>query len=261
MTMSGRHTEFVHRPGALRALGPAMGVLACTVLLPHCARAEGWPVVDLPMEVRSFDVGQQVNLNGLPMRLRGFVSALSPKAAAEAFRQSLGKPLVENMLGNTLVLGRAQGEHYISVQIEAAGAGSRGIVGVAHLKSAYDNRSATRENTQRWLSRLPAGSRLLSQMESQDGGKLSRHLVIANTQAQALNRERLISLLADEGLVFERESVPDEHDAARMSEELAGSRMLFFKGANKEAIATVSRDGSGQTTMVLNVITSLERIR
>ena len=46
-----------------------------------------------------------------------------------------------------------------------------------------------------------------------------------------------------------------------MPEGLAASRMLFFKGTDKDAIATVRRDGNGQTTVVLNIVTSLERMR
>ncbi|MDQ2736441.1 MAG: hypothetical protein M3Y55_15945, partial [Pseudomonadota bacterium] len=82
-----------------------------------------------------------------------------------------------------------------------------------------------------------------------------------NGQGEALNRERLISLLADEGFAFEREGSPDEQSVRRIPDELAYGRLLFFKGASKDAIATLSRDGSGQTTMVLNVVTSSEHSR
>ncbi len=254
-------SEFGRRSGALRMLVPVLAAFVCALVLPHFAQAAEWPVIELPSQVRGFDGGQQVHLNGLPMRLRGFVSALSTKAAADAFRQSLGKPLVENVLGDKLVLGRVQGEHYISVQIEPAGSGSRGVVGVTHLQNTDGAQAATQANAQRWLSRLPAGSRLLSQMESQDGGKLSRHLVITNAVGELLNRERLISLLADEGLVFERGDAAAASGDLQRPAEHAGSRLLFFKGAGKEALATLHRDDSGQTTMVLNVVTSLERVR
>ena len=157
-------------------------LLLLVSLLAFSAHAESWPSVPLPRGLNTFDIGQQVSVNGLPMHLRGFVSATDSRELAEAFRQSLGKPLVENLFGSKLVLGRLEAEHYLSVQIESAGSGSRGILAVTHLKAAYDNQATTRDNTQRWLTRLPAGSQLLSQMESQDAGKLSRHLVITNTQ-------------------------------------------------------------------------------
>ena len=195
------------------------------------------------------------------MRLRGFVSALSVRDIADGFRQSLGKPLVENTLGNKLVLGRAQGEHYLSVQIEPARAGSRGIVAVTDLQAAHANRSAAQASRERWLARLPPGSRLISQMESQDAGRLSLHIVFTNSQDEALNRDRLVSVLTDEGLALEREGSPDPRAAMRRPDGFAESRLLFFKGVSKEAMATVYRQGAGQTTVVLNISTSLERMR
>ncbi|MDQ6679431.1 MAG: hypothetical protein M3Y67_00500, partial [Pseudomonadota bacterium] len=142
-------------------------------------------------------------------------------------------------LGNKLVLGRAQAEHYVSVQIEAAGSGSRGVVAVSNLQLAHDSQSKVQANADHWLARLPAGTRLLSHMESRDGGKLSRHLVAANTQDEALNRERLVGLLAGEGFALERESPADDALLLRSSSAgVAASRLLFFKGEGKEAIAT-----------------------
>lgn len=235
--------------------------LACVLALGGIAHADDWPVVDMPNGVRPFDVGRQITLQGTPMRIRGFVSPLPPKAVAAAFRRSLGKPIVENVMAGKLVLGRGQAEHYIVVEIEAAASGSRGLVAVSQLKTAYDNRLETRASTERWLARLPAGSRLLSRMESEDAGRLSRHLVVANGLDASANRERLIAMLADEGLTFEREGTVDADSAPRARQSLVDSRMLFFKGPGKEAIATLHRDDAGQTTLVLNVVTSLERVR
>ena len=254
-------TATFRAPAAVR-WHACLSLVFCATLLALPVHADGWPTVSVPKGLTTFDIGQQVSVNGLPMQLRGFVSARAARELADAFRHSLGKPLVEHMLGGKLVLGRREGEHYLSVQIESvANGGSRGIVAVTHLKAAYDNQAPTHDNMQRWLVRLPAGSRLLSQMESEDAGKLSRHLIISNSQDEALNRDHLVSLLAEEGLRLEREGAPDVQSAARMNDSLAASRLLFFKGADKEAIATLRRDGDGQTTVVLNIITSLERMR
>lgn len=225
------------------------------------AQAQEWPTVAVPKNLNTFDIGQQVSVNGMPMRMRGFVSGLSPRDAGAAFRQSLGDPLVENRVGDKLVLGQRQGDFFVSVQVEAAGSGSRGVMAVTHLKAAYDNQAATQASADRWLAKLPAGSRLLSQMESQDAGKRSKHLVIVNSQDEGLNRDRLVSALGDEGLSLEREGIPDAVDARRLPELLANSRTLFFKGNNKDAMATVHRDGNGQTTVVLNIVMSPERLK
>lgn len=225
--------------------------MAGTFALMHqAAGAQGWPGIALPKDVQPFDVGQQITANGLPMRIQGFVSRATPAQLAQWFRQSLGKPLVENALDRKLILGRVQGEHYVTVQIEPAANGSRCLVAVTHLKAAYDAQAATHATTERWLSRLPSGSRLLSHTSSQDGKKYSHHLVITNAHSEMLNRDRLVSMMADEGLVLEREG---------SSEEQAGGKALYFKGAGKDAMATIHRAGNGHAELVLNIVNVMER--
>ena len=223
--------------------------------------AQDWPRVPLPKGLQTFDIGQQVNLNSLPMRLEGFVSALKPDQLVDLFRQSLGKPIVESTLGTKQILGRLQGEYYVSVQIEPGGNGSRGVTAVTHLKASYDSREQTKMDRERWLGRLPSGSRLLSQMISQDGSKASRHMVFSNGQSEILNRDQLKDILLEDGMVFEREGNPDGHATTNLSEGLRTSKMLFFKGPGKEALATIYRDNDGQTTVVLNVVTQIERFK
>ena len=144
-----------------------------------------WPTIALPKDVRAFDIGEQLTINGLPMRMQGFVSARNPVQLAEWFRQRMGKPLVENTLANKLILGRAQGEYYLTVQLEPAATGTRGIAAVSHLKAAYDGRAENRASTEHWLSRLPAGSKLLSQMSSEDAGKASTYLLVVNPKRKS----------------------------------------------------------------------------
>lgn len=216
-----------------------------------------WPTIALPREIRTFDIGEQVAVDGLPMRMQGFVSALKPAQLAAWFRLHMGNPLVENTLGNKLILGRVQGDYYLTVQLEPAGTGTRGVAAVAHQKAAYDNRDENRANTEHWLSRLPAGSKILSKMTSEDAGKVSTYLLATNTQSESLNRDRLKNLMRDDGFELEREATPDDKSLAGH----ANGRTLFFKGAGKEAMATLYRDSNGNTAIVLNTITQMERFK
>ncbi|RZI43940.1 hypothetical protein EGT07_00450 [Herbaspirillum sp. HC18] len=237
-----------------------VGLLAI-VASHHGMCTQDWPRIVLPREVQVFDIGQQVTVNGLPMRAQGFVSTVSPSQLAEKFRQTLGKPLVENVLGNKLILGRLEGEHYLTVQIEPAGAGSRGVAATAHVKAAYDAQSERRDSVDRWLARLPSGSRLFSQVESRDGQKLSHYTVIVNSHSEALNRDRMIDLLAEDGFIFDRESSPDEHLMPARPEDIQNGKLLFFKGKGKEAMVTIHRDSNGHTSIVVNAITVMERLK
>ena len=106
----------------------ALCFLASGALLAASAAASGWPEVKLPPAVQRFDVGQHMTVNGLPMRVRGFLSPESPATLAAWFRASLGSPLVESRHNGKTILGRPQGAYYLTVQIEPAGSGTRGLV-------------------------------------------------------------------------------------------------------------------------------------
>jgi hypothetical protein len=220
-----------------------------------------WPQIALPKEASGFDIGGQVVVNGMPMRMRGFVSAARPEQLAGWFRQSLGKPLVEDKLAGKLVLGRLQDDFYLTVQLEPAGNGTRGLVAVTQLKAAYDNQADTQAGAERWLSRMPAGSRVISQMASKDGSRASRHIVIVNQTSEDLNRDRLTNLMREDGLTLEREVAVADQTVPRLPPGIVAGKTLFFKGPNKEAMAVIYRDDTGRTAIVLNDITETGRLK
>jgi hypothetical protein len=223
---------------------------------------EPWPTVAFPDYVRAFNLGSgAITVNGMPMRMQGFVSAGGREQLVRWFRRSLGDPVVENQIGNKLILGKAKEEYFITVQLEPAERGTRGLVAVTHLKAARDNRIETKDSVDRMLARLPAGSQLLSQMVSQDGGKTARHLVIANNHSESLNRDRVSALMQEDGLSPERHPSPGNGTAVDIPGETGNSKTLFFKGLNKEAVAVITRGEAGRTTIVLNTITSMERFK
>lgn len=220
-----------------------------------------WPGIAALKEVQLFDIGEQMTFNGLPMRVKGFVSAAKPTQLADGFRQSLGQPLVEDHLGDKLILGRAQGEHYLTVQLEPAGAGTRGLIAVTHLKAAYDRQRETQDAIDHRQSRLPPGSRVISQMSSEDGGKLAEHFVMINSQSMDLNLERMKDLLRDDGFELKHEANADGSLAPSSVDVIAGNKVLFFKATGKEATVVIYRKDSGGTTIVLNTVALKDRLK
>jgi hypothetical protein len=220
-----------------------------------------WPKIALPESVEAFAVGNEMNVNGMPMRVQGFVSELKKEQLAKWFHKSLGEPLVESANGNKLVLGRAEKDYYLTIQLEPSGKGTRGLVAVTNLKAAVGNAQQNKQNMSRWADRMPSGSKVASQMSSEDNGKISNHIVISNNQTEGLNAERLKSVMRDDGYEFEREGAADDATASRMPTHAANGKILFFKGPNKEAVATINRDDSGRTAIMLNTITQVERIK
>lgn len=211
------------------------------------------PRLRLPQTLQVFDAGESVTLNGLPMRLRGFVSPQPVADLVAALRYSLGGPLVVDRLGNKVVLGRAEGRHYVTVQVEPARAGSRGAIAIADLQAAGAVQGDVERERRAWLERLPAGSSLHSDMKSLDGLKQSRQLIYSNRLGEAFNRDRLQAALEHEGLVLERERVVDGNRADRPELPMTG-RVLFFKGADKKGVATLHRELDGRVFVVLNLV-------
>lgn len=240
----------------------SMALAAVLALVCHSARADaGWPAVALPPDASPFAVGEQIAVNGMPVRIQGFVSRTDMARLAGWFRRSLGPPLVEDLIGRKRILGRAQGEYYLSVQLEPLGLeqGTRGTVALSQLKTGYQRRDRTRAQTERLLARLPAGTRLSSQMTSIDGNKLASYVVLSNGHDEQLNRARVIELLREDGLVLEREGEAGVQARRMLPAAQANSRTLFFKGQGKEAMVVICRDEEGRSTIVLNTINVMEQ--
>lgn len=210
-----------------------------------------WPQVRVPPQVETFDVGQQMVVDGTPLRMRGFVSRASPAALATSFRELLGEPLVENSRGNTLVLGREEGRYYITVQLDPAGSGARGLIAVTRppldQQDAADTAAA-----RRLLSALPPGSTLASHTSSIDGGARADHDAIVNSHSIGINSEYVQRMLRADGFVLERESTASQAVRAR-THVAPDARTMFFKRAGAEAIAVLfSDERSGKSVVVLN---------
>lgn len=247
----------------IRILLP-LAAAVCTSLLAAPAPAlaqRAWPSVALPGDAQVFSAGEELGVNGTPMRIRGFLSTRSTRDVAEWFRSSLGGTVVENRVGPKLILGQARGDFYVTVQLEPVAGGTRGLVATSDLKTAVEQREQTQADTQRWLLRLPAGSRILSRVGSQDGARLSSQLVYSNGVGEDRNGEVLRDVMREEGLRLEREAVGGSQGKDGDNGAPAAGRVLFFKGGGKEATAVISRLPDGRTSVVLNTVTTLETLR
>lgn len=228
--------------------------------------ATTWPTVALPPYVKSFAVGEQITANGLPMRVQGFVAqgADVPKVA-EWFKASLGQPLVESRFGNQLVLGRAEGGFYLSVQLEALGVdprqGSKGLVAISDIAAMNRDRERDQAAHRHWLARWPAGTRTLSRTTSQDNGTTTLHVALRNGHSTSLNRDALVDLMKQDGLALEQEVAADKRGSLGATGMPADGTAYFFKGQGRSAMATTARDGDGQTTIVLNITKAIADYR
>ncbi|MBC9070763.1 hypothetical protein IAI53_02190 [Thauera sp. CAU 1555] len=221
-----------------------LAVLLLGALLAVPAAA-GEPVIELPSSARPFAVGDKLVLNGLPISMRGFRSAQSVDELVAWFKRRLGAPVVETRHGSTVVLGKAADGHYLTVQLEADRRGVRGLAAVGALRAAAEDQGRYRQRTGPVLAALPHGSRLISELLSEDRGRQSWHLVVDNQYGEQLNSERVTALMRDRGLALERES--------HVSGE---GRLLYFRGNGAEAMATVASAPDRRGAIVINFVGS-----
>lgn len=209
-----------------------------------------WPVLPLPVQASRIDLGPPMQVNGLPVQMKGFLSQLPPARVRDWYRSQLGQHHVENQLGNKTILGKAEGDFYLTVQLEAAGQGTRGVLAVTRQLGIEAERVASLEAAQRFVARFPAGSRLLNQQASTEKGRRTNHAVLSNRHPVDLNRERLLAILADEGMALEREAPAPGRDGC----------LMLFRGRDREAMAVISRGTDGGSTIVLNTQYALEHL-
>jgi hypothetical protein len=212
-----------------------------------------WPQFHLPQQVEPFDIGQEMVINGTPVRMRGFVSPASPATLTTSFRQVLGEPLMEDRRGNTVVLGRGEGRYYMTVQLTPVGSGTRGVIAVARPPIDKEE-PADAPSTRRLLSALPPGSTLASHTASIDDGIRAEHDAVINSHSLGVNNEYVQRMLRADGVNFERESGPSQASHLR-THFSADARTLFFRRPGAEAIAVLFSDGNGKSVIVLNRMT------
>lgn len=222
-----------------------------------------WPEVALPPDAVSYDIGEQINMDGIPLRMRGFDTSASPEQTAAWFRQHMARPVVENKVGAALVLGREQNGYYVTVQLSpaAAGGGTRGVTSVADATTGMAQRDSYRAANERLLASLPSGTELVSAMTSIDERRNARFVMLINRYSEEVNRERVRDLLRQEGMELEREARAADAGAdvlATLPPGTTSGIALFFKGKGREAIAVISRLPDSRASIVLNTVTTME---
>jgi hypothetical protein len=229
-----------------------LSMVALTLLHPVVAQSlnTSWPQLRIPQGIDTFDVGQELVVNGTPATVKGFVSQLPPAALVPAFRQMLGQPLMEDVHGSSLILGRSEGRYYITVQLDPSGSGTRGVIAVTRppdTTHASGDISATR----RIIAGLPPGSTLTSHTSFVDAGVRAEHDAVFNSHSIEINREYVQRMLRADGFILEHEAGPSANTHLPQKVR-ADSRTFFFKRPGAEAIAVLFTDESGKSVIVLN---------
>lgn len=236
----------------------AASALALVLLAPAYAGVlVAWPQVELPEDSQTFDVGGDFLSNGMPTRATGFISPRGTSAVADWFkRQSANSWSVERMQDAT-VLGRAEGQHFITVKLTPLRHGTRGLVSIVDMAKAAQEAPRLQARLAQWMSELPSGTRVMSHMASNDAGRLSEHLVLVNQQSEALNIRSVTAALVGRGFAVERTLDPSSAKASpsATTPQLPQNRAVLFRSGTREAVAVFFRGDAGQSVITINTIT------
>lgn len=221
-----------------------LALLASLLMPAWVAQAENpaWPVVAAPPDVPLSSAGASISLGGLPMRIHVFATDKSTDDILDFYREQWGTRRVENKVKGATVIGRKEGDYFTTVQVTSSAGLTKGVVAITRLTApasapSYDPFQA------------PFNSKVLSDMQSVDGGKISRQTIFTNTQSTTTNRDRLVAMMEAEGMKLEVEGAPDAQRG----------QALFFRGGGQEAIAAITRNGA-ESAVVLSV-TSVLKVR
>jgi hypothetical protein len=200
--------------------------------------AAAWPQLPIPADARIEPIGSEVRLNGIPMRMQRVLAPRPLEELARHYRDALGPRHASERLPDRLILSQARDAYFITVSIRPLTAAlTEALVSVADARAA-------RQASGRPLGiSLPAESAVLSDMESVDGNKHSRQLVLSNPHAIPANLDAFSRALDARGMR------PDGPLLRKSQSE----HVQFYKGGAREAQLTLIRR-AGETRIVLTLI-------
>lgn len=219
-------------------MNAAIVVLMGTLLGPALALAAGWPDIPFPGGARAESIGEQVRLNGVPVRMHRVLSRKSPNELIRFYQEVLGEQRTEQSVHDSHILSQQRNNFFITVKVRPL---STKLAEVLVLTSDLQ---AARNPANRPLGfGLPAESVLLFDMESTDAGKRSRQMVFHNRHNLDVNRSSLARELQARG--YRLDAIP--------SRKSPDSEVLYFQGDKREAQLTLVRK-DGFTQAVLTTI-------
>ncbi|MHB0916500.1 MAG: hypothetical protein ACYC1G_01880 [Thiobacillus sp.] len=211
------------------------GLLAWAALLCASAGWAGWPELPLPPGSRAESIGEQIRLNGIPVRMQRVLSDDKPKAVIQFYRAALGAKHAEQKLPDGILFAQGRGDYFVTVRVKVLGPSF-----TETLVSVSDVRGAENAANRPLGFPIPAETQVLSDMESTDAGKVSRQLVLMNNHSIDANVASITKALQERG--YE----PQSGD----TQNLESGRVLMFGGANREArLVVVRKDGASNVVL------------
>lgn len=215
-------------------------IIICALLgcVATCCWAD-WPSLPYPSHSRVEAIGEQVRLNGVPMRMHRVLSAQSTEAMLAFYKKVLGTKHAQAEFYGTHILSQERGDYFITIRVSKLSPSL-----TETLLSISDGRTSQRVAGMPLGYALPADSELLSDMESVDAGKNSRQIIFNNEHSIQANADFMTKVMQGKGYILE----------PKLSVSNASSRSLMFGGKNREARLVVSQDEEGSSVVLTTIL-------
>jgi hypothetical protein len=238
----------------LRLCAVVLGLLCAPVT--GAGQQRDWPNLPTPAHLESFEMGSQNKLNGIPVRIQGFVSDRSISELNQWYRQKMGGQWVENKLGKKTVLGQRQGDFFVTVELEAmlsslSGTTTKVVTAIMDLQRPANQSTRSLDAFGDWTKRLPVSSQVLSHLTDSSTTHESLHLVAVNGHSVALNAQHFRRQFAQLGYQQDTLPAPGVGQPKQRDSLSAPQEKLSFTAPNTEAVVVLGKDDAGRSTVVL----------
>lgn len=212
--------------------------LGMWVLIAASGAAWAWPSVPLPEGSKGERVSDHMKYNGLDMRASRFATPLRPAAVIDFYARQWPGTHVIDRLGEKTIIGHAQGPHYVTVELVAAGGGTEGTIGIVLLPD-----KAIRPVLGEGFFK-PVSTEVISDISYLDTPNETRTLVMRNRLTPYLNLQHYHQRLASDGWKSE-----DSSSCKPASRECI---VRFGKANDRRLVMTMTRQDAG-TLLVANI--------
>jgi hypothetical protein len=214
---------------------------------PRLVLASDWPTISGPPGASVEWVGNDLAQNGVSMRIQRIVSADTPAGVAEFYRalwNNGDRPAVENQVGEWLIVGKQQGDYYLTIQVrDNADGGAEGFLGVSTLPR-LEKQGRIPGDTRPHFPQ-PAGSVLLSSTASKDMGKEGQTLIVKNNLSLFANASFYRQQMQTHGWQLRQN---------RHQEDTSPGFALYFERNYESCHIAIIQDEDGASMIVANLV-------
>ena len=197
-----------------------------------------WPSLPYPDKAKVETIGEQMRLNGVPMRMHRVLSGQSVEHTVDFYKKVLGAKYAEAEFYGAHILSQERGNYFITVKVSRLNANLTEI-----LLSISDGRASNTAGSMPQGFVLPSDSELLSDIESLDDGKSSRQLIFNNAHSMQTNADFITKVLQDKGYTLQ----------PKLAIKRPNSISLMFEGSKREARLVVSQDEDGSNAVLTTI--------